>query len=416
MEIREVKSNQVFKGVICFICTLFITYLILCMNTTSVLAKTETTKEVSAEKYTLILEERDGIKEKIKGTDIKLKENLETPGKFSFDDNLLQEYINKLACMDSRKVIEPKSASLRYDNNYYVISKEVYGNKINRNALYQNIVNAISDKETTIKLEEKNCYENPKFTSTSPEVVNARDTLNRYISANITYQLPGVIWNLNGSAIKDWVSVDGNFQVTIDESKARAYVDALANAYTTQLGTNIPVCGGYDGNNHSWIVDSSQETTALVSDIKNGQTITKGPIYAQTSGASYFSNVGYTFVEVDMSKQHVWFYKDGYLVIDGDIVTGNLSADGCATPTGVYNIYSMQKNAVLTGPGYASPVNFWMPFTGNYGLHDAPWRSEFGGEIYKTDGSHGCVNLPYYVAEGIYNNGYVGVPVILYYS
>ena len=72
--------------------------------------------------------------------------------------------------------------------------------------------------------------------------------------------------------------------------------------------------------------------------------------------------------------------------------------------TGVYNLYYKQKDTVLKGPGYAAPVCFWMPFNNGIGLHDASWRSEFGGEIYKTDGSHGCVNAPYYVAKAVYDN------------
>ena len=105
----------------------------------------------------------------------------------------------------------------------------------------------------------------------------------------------------------------------------------MASTYNTSLGTNIKVSGGYDGNNHSWIIDSSEETKALIENIKNGQTITKNPIYAQTSAASYFSNVGSTYVEIDMTKQHLWYYKDGYLVVEGDVVTGNVS-NGCSTP------------------------------------------------------------------------------------
>lgn len=416
MKSTGIRANQALKGVIFFACSLCITYLILCINTTSAFAKTTANKSSQSEEYILTLEERAGVKEEIKGSDINLKISSETPQKATFDEKLLQDCINKLSCLKNTNIIQSQNASLAYQNNSYVISKEAYGNKINRNSLYDNIVKSIQNKETTLNLNDKKCYEDPKFTSTSPEVIQARDTANRYLSSNITYKFAGLTWALDGSKIKDWVSVDGNFQVVLDESKVRSYVDALANAYTSSLGTNIIVCGGYDGNNHSWIIDSSQETWALINNIKSGQTITKNPIYAQTSAAWYFSNVGYTFVEVDMTKQHVWFYRDGYLVIDGDIVTGNLSVSGCETPTGVYSIYSMKKDTSLIGPGYESPVNFWMPFTGNYGLHDAPWRSEFGGEIYKTNGSHGCVNLPYYVAKAIYDNGYVGVPVILYYS
>ena len=68
----------------------------------------------------------------------------------------------------------------------------------------------------------------------------------------------------------------------------------------------------------------------------------------------------------------------------------------------------------LVGTGYRSYVNYWMPFNGGIGLHDATWRSEFGGDIYMYDGSHGCVNLPLANAGVIYNNVSAGTKVIVY--
>ena len=51
----------------------------------------------------------------------------------------------------------------------------------------------------------------------------------------------------------------------------------------------------------------------------------------------------------------------------------------------------------------------------NIGMHDATWRSSFGGTIYKTKGSHGCINMPYEKAQELY--GYIekGTPVICYH-
>lgn len=86
-----------------------------------------------------------------------------------------------------------------------------------------------------------------------------------------------------------------------------------------------------------------------------------------------------------------------------------------ATPGGIYRLKYIERYAVLRGPGYAAPVDFWMPFNGGIGMHDATWRSRFGGEIYTYDGSHGCINCPYYLAEAIYDNIEAGTPVICYY-
>lgn len=96
------------------------------------------------------------------------------------------------------------------------------------------------------------------------------------------------------------------------------------------------------------------------------------------------------------------------------MVTGNVS-NNTSTPTGVYSLKYKQRDATLKGQGYSSPVNFWMPFNGGIGIHDASWRSVFGGRIYLTNGSHGCVNSPYYLANTIFNNINEGTPVVCYY-
>ncbi len=116
-----------------------------------------------------------------------------------------------------------------------------------------------------------------------------------------------------------------------------------------------------------------------------------------------------------MTEQKLWFYQAGKVEIETPIVTGNMMRRR-ATPEGVYYVYAKQKNRILRGPGYASHVNYWMPVKGGVGIHDALWRDEFGGEIYKKDGSHGCINLPLEAAEKLYGMIEVGVPVVMYYE
>jgi lipoprotein-anchoring transpeptidase ErfK/SrfK len=103
----------------------------------------------------------------------------------------------------------------------------------------------------------------------------------------------------------------------------------------------------------------------------------------------------------------------GVLIIESDIVTGNLS-NGNGTPNGAYYIKYKELNATLKGPGYSTGVSYWMPFNESIGLHDAKWRGSFGGSIYKSAGSHGCINLPFLTAQTIYNNVSPGGIVICY--
>ena len=411
MEGEKKRSNKIIKGIIISFCTLLSMYFIFFINTMSVSAKTVKEKQITPEKYKLTLQDKQGIKEHINGFDIGLKYSLETPKVITYDDKLLKESISKLSWFDTSKIIEPQNAKIEYKYNGYIITKEIYGNKINKDVLYDNVVKAIKSGDTTINLESINCYENPKFVENSPRVTYANEILNKYISAKITYNFAGLTQYLDGSVIKNWIYVDEDFEVKIDEAKVRNYVDTLGSIYNSSLGNQIKVSGGYDGNNHSWIIDSSKETQALIENIKSGQTITKHPIYAQTSAAIYFSNVWDTYVEIDMTKQHLWYYKNGYLVVDGDVVTGNVS-NGSSTPEGAYHLYAKQKDTALIGPDYLSPVCYWMPFVNQIGLHDASWRTEFGGDIYKTNGSHGCVNLPYYLAKAIYDNINLGDIII----
>ena len=127
----------------------------------------------------------------------------------------------------------------------------------------------------------------------------------------------------------------------------------------------------------------------------------------------YGKEVGDTYVEVSLTDQHMWYIVDGDVYLESDCVTGNYgSAD---TPKGFWSVNNKISPCTLKGDDYVSYVTYWMPFIGGgWGLHDATWRSKFGGSIYKGDGSHGCVNLPYDIAKKLYAHITVGTPVIVY--
>ena len=120
-----------------------------------------------------------------------------------------------------------------------------------------------------------------------------------------------------------------------------------------------------------------------------------------------------TYIDVDLTNQILTYYKNGMPAMTSDVVTGNASRHN-DTPEGVYEIYMKQKGRTLRGPDYETFVNYWMPFTGNYGLHDATWRGAFGGSIYKTAGSHGCVNLPKSAASTLYDLAPIGTKVYVH--
>jgi lipoprotein-anchoring transpeptidase ErfK/SrfK len=120
-----------------------------------------------------------------------------------------------------------------------------------------------------------------------------------------------------------------------------------------------------------------------------------------------------TYIDVNLDSQTVTYILDGNVAWESECVTGDVSKRR-STPTGVFAVYGHVKGTYLTGPTWHNWVDYWMPFYQGCGLHDATWRKRFGGEIYKTNGSHGCVNLPYDKAKELFDLVSIGTVVIVH--
>ncbi len=246
----------------------------------------------------------------------------------------------------------------------------------------------------------------------------ACESMNRYVGTKITYKFGDRSETLSGNEIHNWLTVNGT-SVGVSEAKAAEYVKNLASAYNTaykpktlktSYGKNVTITTG----SYGWKIDQTKETAALVSLIKNGEQTSREPEYSQKAASRSGNDYGNTYVEINLTAQHLYFYVDGKLLVQSDFVSGN-AAKGWSTPAGAYALTYKQRNATLKGQGYATPVSYWMPFNGGIGLHDANWRKTFGGTIYKNKGSHGCINLPPAVAKTIYENISAGDPVLCYH-
>lgn len=205
-----------------------------------------------------------------------------------------------------------------------------------------------------------------------------------------------------------------------DEEKVAAAIDQLADHYDTYgKPRQFTMTGGkvitLEKGNYGTQLDRKSEVKWLSEALAEKKSETHVPVYLREAYVRGENDIGDTYIEINMTKQKLWFYQEGELKIETSIVTGNMMRRR-ATPEGVYSVYSKQKNRILRGPGYASHVNYWMPVKGGVGIHDALWRDEFGGDIYKKEGSHGCINLPLEAAEELYGMIEVGVPVVMYYE
>ena len=338
-----------------------------------------------------------------------------------YSDDMLNEALEGLSCMDEENMREPEDAKISdYDSatGSYSIIKEDEGTELQEDKVKEAVATAIMSLAESVDLEEQGCYLAPSVTSEDEALKTACETMNKYVGAKITYKFGDKAETLNGNEIHNWLTVNGT-SVSVSESKAAEYVKNLAStcntAYKpktlkTSYGKTVTITTG----NYGWKIDQAKETAALVSLIKNGEQTSREPEYSQKAASHSGNDYGNTYVEINLTAQHLYFYANGKLLVESDFVSGN-AAKGWSTPAGAYSITYKQRNATLKGQGYATPVSYWMPFNGGIGLHDANWRKTFGGTIYKNGGSHGCVNLPPAVAKTIYENISAGDPVLCYH-
>lgn len=220
------------------------------------------------------------------------------------------------------------------------------------------------------------------------------------------------------------IMTDENGCLMLDEEAVTAFVASLAADYDTYQkerefqstkGDIVTVKGGTYGT----LLDQKTEVRYLMDTLLTKQAHSEEvqyhiPSYKQEGVVRGLDDIGDTYIEVDMTAQKLYYYEKGELKLETDVVTGN-ARRGWDTPEGVNYVYRKQKNRVLRGANYATPVKYWMPVNGNIGIHDADWRNEFGGEIYKTNGSHGCINTPPEKMAELYEMAEVGTPVVLFY-
>lgn len=344
----------------------------------------------------------------------------------SYDKEKLEESLGNIPFLSKEeRQRERKVFIIKTSQGYQLINERI--GVINQEKARAVIESALLSFEEAISLEEEGCYENLPLTAEMEAVMDEFRKIDDFQSCGIIYKLGEEQVPVNAAVVCEWIATeeDGRFiydedgSLQADDSKIDEFIEALADEYdtvggsrwfTATRGGQVKVEGGTYGNT----MDRKAEKKYLKEAFRNKESGFHTPEYIQKGLAQGKNDIGRTYIEIDMTQQKMYFYKDGRLEVDTSVVTGNTERR-MGTPEGVNFVYGKQKNRILRGPGYASHVNFWMPVKGNIGIHDAAWRSEFGGEIYKTNGSHGCINTPYEAMSKIYEMAETGTPVVMFY-
>ncbi len=347
----------------------------------------------------------------------------QNPGSvFGYDDAKVDRVVSMLHLVTGDQVIDAQNARPVVESDGRVVIKDaVAGNQLDKARLKAAMLKAIAAGDEHIDLEKDKCYVQPKYQKDSAAVKQAAKEMRRCAKAKITYLFGTDTVVVDSKVFGAWLTVDDNMHVTVDEAKAAEYLYQLALQTNTAYGKHtFKTSGGntitVNGGSYGWRIDREAELKRLVTDIKSANGVNREPAYKQRGKirTSTYEDIGDSYVEVSITQQHLWVYKNGRQVVSTAVVTGNTAAGHGTTP-GVYYIAYKARHATLKGEDYETPVSYWMPFNGGQGIHDSWWRGAYGGSIYRGGGSHGCVNTPPSQVPQVYANVEAGTPVIVYY-
>ena len=346
----------------------------------------------------------------------------------SYDRQALETVLDKIPYISAesgRSDEEHKVSIIKTNHGYELLNERM--NVLQVDEAKALIIKAIEESESEIYLKDAGCYQDLPLTAQMQETLAVWDKVESFQQCDIVYVMGNEKVTVDSSVVCDWIEIaeDGSFATDEDgnlklrENAIEEFIDALADEYDTvgisrqfktTRGTIVTVEGGIYGNK----IDRAAEVEYLTAAFHEKRQEVHEPVYAQKAWGQGRNDIGNTYIEVDMGEQMMYYYVDGVQQIATPIVTGNTSRK-MDTPSGVNYVYLKQTDRILRGEGYASHVDFWMPVKGNIGIHDASWRSKYGGTIYQTNGSHGCINTPRDVMVQLYESTEVGTPVVMFY-
>ena len=324
----------------------------------------------------------------------------------------------------------PQNAYLQYDANgaTFVIVPDQPGKNVDWQRVTEQVQTAVLALQPELTLAMDDLVEQAEVTTEDPKLQAALTEANSYLDLQLTYTFTPD----GGETVSETLSRDvlgslyyvnpEDYTVQVDEEILGNYVNSLVEAHSAaDKTTKFKTTGGSYININVTEEGQSVDGVALYNDLleclknKTGGTRTAPYTAVTDSSEGYW---GGNYVEIDLTSQHLWLYRNGECIVSCGVVSGCV-ANNTRTPTGNFTIFAKNTDRYLNGSNvdgsrYRSWVSYFMPFSGGCGIHDATWRSSFGGDQYLYNGSHGCVGVSLSNAKTIYNNVSVGTHVVVY--
>ncbi len=343
-------------------------------------------------------------------------------GLLSFDSTRLAGIVSTAVAEHNKQATQPVSATFRLNDNKdeFVPEKEKPGTALLPNAVYRKVELAVARGESSVTVDDSMLAQ-PQIREDSPAFEDALKRANNLLHNNVELgRGQKTLWELVPETFASWLTVRDDLSLAVNQQAATEW--AAENLWHT---------ANYSDDKNVYMVDSKAFADAFAKGIRWGAgSLVQIPYthisrYLPGGGTlnptPWRSDLGRYIDICKKSQVASMFDESGRVLWESPVTTGN-EAKGNGTPLGQFSIYDKKTNFVLIGfdkdmdgkPDYEQPVSYWMPFNGGVGLHDASWRSTFGGDTYLEHGSGGCINLPRDAAAALYSMAYVDDVVVVH--
>ena len=343
---------------------------------------------------------------------------------YSYNKDLLKMAFTDLPCISGPSVVAPRDARIAMTEDGYFMVPEVTGNTLDVESAFYLVDYNLSKGLFTADISDSYIY--PEVYSDDEFLNYVLDQMDAVQSLQISVDMVGATEIIPKDVLLRCISWDGESRdIVVDTAPVSEWMGFLGGKYntwlqphmfTTHSGEVIDVHQQLDTYGFCLDEAATEElVTSAVKERKNGTVTAVWQGVAPTVRNGKNGDIDDTYIEVSLSEQHMWVFKDGVCIIDTPVVTGTNSDPSRRTPPGVYYVCNKFREVTMSGSYGTAFCHFWLGVTqSGVGIHDAPWRGEFGGSIYEYSGSHGCINTPYDAEEFIYNNIEEMTPVVIY--
>ena len=270
-----------------------------------------------------------------------------------YDKEMVQEKLQTMEGFQEEQQEAPTDAYLTDDGTSYVIVPETEGEQVDYEKAEQAVIEALDAGAASVDLEEKDVYRKPDITQDDEALNGEMAELNHLTAARITYAIGENSYAIDRATLQSWLvqGEDGTYTISQDEAAAfvrhMAYETdtfGLAHTFKTSLGATINLNAGGD---YGWCIDKEETMQALLQAIEDETQGNLDPVYLYTANDRSANDIGNTYVEVCISQQKMWCYKDGVLVTETPVTTGN-HATGYDTPAGSVWAVDAKKVTVIS--------------------------------------------------------------------